>query len=137
MDLRNLLIVTYHFPPSAASGTFRLLGFARHLPKFGWRTTVVAPPRMPWEPVDPALAERVPASTTIFATPFPEKAPKVLRWAAGNTLWLPRAWSACRRAVRQTRPEAVLTSGPPHWVHTLGWYLKRFHRLPWLADFRD
>jgi len=61
----------------------------------------------------------------------------VLRWAGGSAIWLPRAWSACRRALRETRPEAVLTSGPPHWVHTLGWYLKRRKGLPWVADFRD
>ena len=137
MDQRTLLMITYHFPPSAASGTFRMLGFARHLPTFGWRTTVIAPPRTPWEPVDPALRERVPASTTILETPFPEKAPKVLRWAAGDALWLPRAWSACRRALCETRPDAVLTTGPPHWVHTLGWYLKRWKGIPWVADFRD
>ena len=41
---RRLLLVTYHFPPSAASGTFRMLGFTRHLPHFGWRVHVVAPP---------------------------------------------------------------------------------------------
>jgi glycosyltransferase involved in cell wall biosynthesis len=31
----------------------------------------------------------------------------------------------------------VLTSGPPQFVHLLGLYLKRRHRLPWVADFRD
>src|SRR3954452_10113807 len=110
MSLRNLLMVTYHFPPSAASGTFRLLGFARHLPKFGWRTTVVAPPELPWEPVDRELLKHVPEVTTILATPYPRQAPKVLRWAGPNALWLPSAWSACLRGVRETRPDAVLTS---------------------------
>ena len=32
----GVLLVTYHFPPSAASGTFRMLGFAQHLPKHGY-----------------------------------------------------------------------------------------------------
>ncbi len=136
-DLDNLLIVTFHFPPSAASGTFRLLGFARHLPKFGWRTTVVAPPDTPWEPVDRELLKRVPDTTRIYETPYPRGAPKVFRWAWPNGVWLPRAWSACRRAVAETAPRAVLTSGPPQWVHSLGWYLKRWHGLPWVADFRD
>ncbi len=137
IELDNLIMVTYLFAPSAASGTIRLLGFARHLPKFGWRTTVVAPPEMPWEPVDRDLLQRVPATTRIYETPYPRHASEVLRWAWPNGIWLPRAWSASRRALSETAPRAVLTSGPPHWVHTLGWYLKRWHGLPWVADFRD
>src|SRR3990170_4403303 len=39
--MNRMLLLTYHFPPSAASGTFRMLGFARHLPTFGWRAGVV------------------------------------------------------------------------------------------------
>ncbi len=58
---RKLLILTYHFPPSAAGGAFRMLGFAEHLPQFGWQCVVVAPPRLPWEPTDEALLQRVPA----------------------------------------------------------------------------
>jgi glycosyltransferase involved in cell wall biosynthesis len=137
MPLKNLLIVTYHFPPSAASGSFRLLGFSRHLPRFQWRTTVVAPPDLPWEPVDSGLRSQVPSDTVIHEVPYPRRAPKLLRWAAPHVIWLPRALAACRRAVRHDRVDAVLTSGPPHWAHLAGLYLKRKHGLPWLADFRD
>src|SRR2546430_8592807 len=56
----TLLMLSYYFPPSASAGVFRLLGFARHLSKFGWRTAVVAPPELPWEPNDHALLDRVP-----------------------------------------------------------------------------
>src|SRR5262249_24868147 len=38
---------------------------------------------------------------------------------------------------RHRRPDAVLTSGPPHCVHLLGLYLRRRFGIPWLADFRD
>jgi glycosyltransferase involved in cell wall biosynthesis len=137
MASRNLLLLTYHFPPSAASGTFRLLGFARHLPAFGWRTTVVAPPQLPWEPVDPALEQQVPPSCTVYPVPYPARLPKAIRWAAPYAVWLPWALRAARRAVREQRPDAILTSGPPHWVHLLGLSLQGRYRLPWIADFRD
>ena len=133
--LRNVLIVTYHFPPSAASGSFRLLGFVRHLPKHGWRSTVVAPPTLPWEPVDHALSDRVPEGTSIYHVPY--AAGKVARTVALNACWLPNAARACALAVNERKPEAVLTSGPPHQVHWLGFWLKRRYGLPWLADFRD
>ncbi len=134
---RRVLIVTYHFPPSAASGTFRLLGFARHLPRFGWAVHVVAPPEMPWDPVDPALTAQVPAETRYDAVAYPKRAPRLLRIAAPYGVWLPPAWRACRRAIGRQRPDVVLTSGPPHVVHLLGMLLQRTHRLPWIADFRD
>src|SRR5262245_529128 len=138
MSVRHVLLVTYHFPPSAASGTYRALGFVRHLPKFGWEASVVAPPSIPWEPTDLALLKSVSASTKVHAVPYPEGTLwKPLRWLDGFAAWLPRAAAVCARVVRNERPAAVLTSGPPHCVHLLGLFLKRRYGLPWAADFRD
>jgi glycosyltransferase involved in cell wall biosynthesis len=135
VPLRNVMIVTYHFPPSSASGSFRMLGFARNLPAHGWRSTVVAPPGLPWEPVDPALADRVPAETAVYHVPYTTS--RVVRKVALMAGWLPPAARACGRAIREQKPEAFLTSGPPHQIHWLGLWLKRRYGLPWLADFRD
>ena len=135
MALRSVLLLTYHFPPSSASGSFRMLGFARHLPRHGWRAAVVAPPSLPWEPVDAELSERVPPETAVYHVPYPSS--KVVRKLAPISGWLPRAARACRTAIREQRPEAVLTSGPPQQIHWLGLWLKRRYGLPWLADFRD
>ncbi|MBX9584270.1 MAG: glycosyltransferase, partial [Gemmataceae bacterium] len=135
----RLLIVTYHFPPSAASGAYRLLGFARHLPAAGWAVSVVAPPGVPWEPSDPALAARVPAGTDVWSAPYPAGRAwtPVRKLMGGYGAWFPAGLLAADWAARQVRPAAVLTSGPPHLVHLIGLYLKRVHRLPWAADFRD
>lgn len=133
--LRSVLIVTYHFPPSAASGSFRMLGFARHLPRHGWRAVVVAPPSLPWEPVDPDLPGQLSPETVVDHVAYPTS--RVVRRVAPISAWLPRAARACASAIRGRRPEAVLTSGPPQQVHWLGLWLKRRYGLPWLADFRD
>lgn len=132
-----ILLITYHFPPSAASGTFRMLGFTRHLPVSGWQPLVVAPPSLPWEPLDPQLVEEIPADAIVRHVPYPASAPSLLRVLAQNSIWLPRAWSACKKLVQEHRPDAILTSGPPHCVHVLGHYLKRRLDVPWVADFRD
>lgn len=136
--LRKLLIISYHFPPSAASGSFRLLGFVRHLQKFGWSSDVVAAPSTPWEGVDPGLAERIPAETTVYHVRFPY-GPIARRLVAftGYSIWLPLAWPVCKRLVASGRYDAVLTSGPPHGVHLLGNALKKRYGIPWVADFRD
>src|SRR5512143_1525343 len=118
MDLRSVLLLTYHFPPSAASGSFRLLGFARHLPKFGWRAVVVAPQRLPWEAEDPALVRQLPAATVLEYAPYPRgRLSYPFRVAAPIRCWLPGAWRQGVRAVRRHRPAAILTSGPYHYVH--------------------
>ena len=124
-------------PPSAASGAFRLLGFARHLPKFDWQPLVVAPPTLPWEPIDPRLMDGIPESAVVRHVPYPSGAPRLLRVLAHYAVWLPRAWSACKQMFDEHRPDAILTSGPPHCVHALGHWLKRRTGCPWIADFRD
>ncbi len=138
MALRSVLVLTYLFPPSSAAGTHRLLGFSRHLPKYGWRCVVVAPPTLPWEPSDPALLDRLSPETTLYHVPYPSGAAlKPLRKVAPYSVWLPAAWAACRRAIRDHRPAAIFTSGPPHVIHLLGRHIRRRTGLPWLADFRD
>ena len=138
MSRRTVLILTYHFPPSAAVGGLRLLGFSRHLPRFGWRVEVVAPPQLPWEPVDLALGGRVPPETVVHGVPFTGGFySEVARRIAPLASWFPKAWMACRRAIRRHRPDVLLTSGPPHHIHALGLGLKRHYRIPWVSDFRD
>jgi glycosyltransferase involved in cell wall biosynthesis len=136
--MRSLLLLTYHFPPSAASGAFRLLGFARHLPALGWNVHVVAPPTLPWEPTDSRLAEHLPDGVQVHPAPYPTALlTKPVRKLWGSASWLPTAWRVAARAVSRHRPDVILTSGPPHEVHLLGAYLRRRYSLPWVADFRD
>lgn len=135
---RRLLLVSYYFPPCSAVAAFRMLGLTRHLPKFGWQVSVVAPPRMPHEPFDAAAAEQVPPTTVVHAVPYTQGwwSRRLQRYVR-HQIWLPRAYAACQRAIRREKPDAVLTSSPPPCVHLLGLVLKKQFRLPWLADFRD
>jgi glycosyltransferase involved in cell wall biosynthesis len=138
MASRTLLLVTYHFPPSAAVAVYRMLGFVRYLPRFGWNTVVVAPPSMPDEPVDPALLRLVPEGTPVFRVPFPTGLTgKIARRVGGNIAWLPPAIEECARIIPRFEPDAFLTSSPPPAVHYLGMYLKRHYGLPWVASLRD
>jgi glycosyltransferase involved in cell wall biosynthesis len=139
MDLRTLLLLTYHFPPSAASGSFRLLGFARHLPKRGWRIAVVAPERTPWESLDPELVKQLSPETIVERVPYPSSRGlgRIYLRLMPFMCWLPGAWRGSIRVMKQHRPEAILTSGPYHHVHILGRWLKRRYHVPLIADFRD
>lgn len=138
MANRKVLLLTYHFPPSAASGSFRMLGFARHLRKFGWEPIVVAPPIPPREPLDLELGRQVPEDVCIYRAPYPHsRLLKPVRRFAPNAIWFPRALLSCLSAIRAEKPQAILTSGPPHRLHLLGALLKRLAKLPLVVDFRD
>jgi glycosyltransferase involved in cell wall biosynthesis len=135
---KRVLFITYHFPPSAASGTHRILGFAEHLPALGWDVAVVAPPSLPWEPQDRGLVARIPAGTDVRYVDYPrDRVYWPLRKVARYSAWLVRALASIRRAMKDLRPDVVVTSGPPHCVHMIGPYLKSRFGVRWMADFRD
>jgi glycosyltransferase involved in cell wall biosynthesis len=54
----------------------------------------------------------------------------------GLVTWVPAAFAATRRLVRDHRIECVVTSGPLHSTHMIGLMLGR-GRPAWIADFRD
>src|SRR5262249_27230336 len=60
-----------------------------------------------------------------------------LRWLMPFGVWVPGALKACARVIEEERPDAILTSSPPHMIHLLGRLLQRRHGLPWVADYRD
>jgi glycosyltransferase involved in cell wall biosynthesis len=138
MPDRKLLIITFHFPPMAGAGVFRTLGFVRHLPRFGWQSVVVAPPRFSLEPIDEALLGRVPPETAVYHVPYPEGLiGKVIHRIYRRNVWPLLVAAAGHRAIRRHHPDAILTSGPPHFTHLVGRHLRRWMGLPWVADFRD
>jgi glycosyltransferase involved in cell wall biosynthesis len=94
---------------------------------------------MPWEPSDEELAKNVPACTKVYHTSYPTGfLTRIARKLLGpDPVWLPRGLTAARKAARETKPDVILTSGPPHWVHFIGLYLKKMFHLPWIADLRD
>jgi len=47
--MKNLLIIAYHFPPIAASGTIRTVKYAKYLPHFGWNPIILTVHKKPNE----------------------------------------------------------------------------------------
>jgi glycosyltransferase involved in cell wall biosynthesis len=55
MTLRNLLLVTYHFPPHGGSGVQRPAKLAKYLPAAGWRAVVLTAGHSHYPLLDPTL----------------------------------------------------------------------------------
>ena len=66
--MNHVLFVAYYFPPIAASGAMRPLGFCRHLEAYGWHPTVLTTTPQsvyPPHPIDDQLEAHVPAGVRV------------------------------------------------------------------------
>lgn len=81
--MKRVLIVAYYFPPVAASGAMRPLGFCRNLPAFGWQPEVLttAPECVyPVHEVDQKLGARVPKTIEVIRVPYTDRLQQILQY---------------------------------------------------------
>ena len=69
---------------------------------------------------------------------------KILVWLRLNIIipdarriWNKHAFKAAGKELLSNKYDAVVTSGPPHSTHLIGYKLKKQFNLKWIADFRD
>jgi len=145
-SMKRLLMVAYHFPPFAAStGIQRTLGFARHLPAFGWEPLILtAHPRAYEHRSDehinvsfPMIVEHAFALDSALQlslggryAAFTARPDRWISWWLGA---VPKGLAM----IRKYRPDAIWTTYPIATAHKIGCTLHRLSGLPWIADFRD
>jgi glycosyltransferase involved in cell wall biosynthesis len=144
--VKRLLMIAFHFPPFAASsGIQRTLGFARHLPAFGWEPLVLTahprayehrhsshvtlPARMV---VEPAFALDAARQLSVMGR-YPGFAARPDRWIS----WWLGAVPKGLAMIRKYRPDAIWSTYPIATAHKIACTLQRLSGLPWIADFRD
>jgi len=157
---RDVVIVTFHFPPQRGAGSLRLLSFARHLPELGWRPRIVTVGDL--GAGDPSLIDRIPADAEVerWFTPLASWAygkgsaeesasrrlarsfvRRVLEPATAYPdpalLWsLATGWRLAWR-LRKDPPNVFMTSSPPHSLHAVGLVASGIADVPWVMDLRD
>jgi glycosyltransferase involved in cell wall biosynthesis len=151
------------FPPAAGGGVYRPLSFVRHLPRYGWRTTVVTPEAGTYWIRDESLLERVPPECRVVRTrswsgqaalararsgrAAPKRSSRgfgIARRMASAVLlpdsyigWYPFAVRAAIEVTQEDRVDAILSTSPPESTHLAARAVHRRTGLPWVADFRD
>lgn len=63
--MKNLLIVTYYFPPSGGPGVQRVLKHIKYLPEFGWNPIVLTVENGEYQAIDLSLLNEIPEGTII------------------------------------------------------------------------
>src|ERR1700760_300566 len=69
---RNLLLITYSFPPFGGVGVHRALSLARYLPQLGWNVHVLTAKNPSAVGRDLKLLEQVPASVAVHRSWTPD-----------------------------------------------------------------
>ncbi|MGC9472202.1 MAG: glycosyltransferase [Bacteroidales bacterium] len=66
--MKNVLILTYYWPPTGGAGVHRWLKFVKYLRRFGWEPIVYTPENPEPPLLDPSLEKDIPEDITILKT---------------------------------------------------------------------
>jgi hypothetical protein len=156
--MKNLLLISYVFPPGGGAGVQRAAKFAKYLPQWGWNPIVVTakPKSMPVK--DTTLLEDLPAGLPVYRLTTLEPSmgghsqvnaadpglAASLKQLAGNmlfpdrnVLWLPTALPGAISAARKHDIDLVFVTAPPFSTLYLGAMLAKLLHKPLALDFRD
>jgi glycosyltransferase involved in cell wall biosynthesis len=153
---KNLLLVSYYFPPMGMGGVQRAAKTAKYFARAGWNVTVLAAAAGLYLSSDNSLLDDIPQTVKVvriadLTPPGTEskKTPgfiikraasfwsRLVRLPDSKLLWSKKALKAAEKIVTENSIEYLLTTSPPPSVNTFGLHLKQKFNLKWLADFRD
>jgi hypothetical protein len=138
--MRQILLLTYTFPPDNTPAAIRPKQLCDYLPAHGYQPIVVASSfegareepefvrRVPvgGEPLGVVLASKLAGRLMRLCAPYNDRLP-----------WVPFAASAAEQLIRSRKIEAVFSTSPFLASHLAALWLKRKFDLPWVADFQD
>jgi len=158
---RKVLIIAYYFPPMGLSGVQRTVKFAKYLPKFGWKPTVLTiEPTGYYAFDDTLLKEAEDAGVKIVRTRSydvnrilkkqgvikmpPEWMRKILQYI-GDLFFIPDtkigwksiAVKAASDLIDSERFDILFATAPPQTDFLIGAVLKRKYEIPLVVDYRD
>lgn len=158
---RQVLVVTYYFPPMGLSGVQRVTTFVKYLKEYGWRPSVLTIVPAGYFAYDKTLLAEVQAAgipihrtnswdpTRLFrrqqSVGMPSEplrsglsAISQLLFVPDNKIgWMPHALRTGNRLLRSGSFDAIFSSAPPYTAHLVAARLSRTHNLPLVVDFRD
>jgi hypothetical protein len=168
--MKNILIITYYWPPSGAAAVQRWLKIAITLKKIGHNPVVITTQNGDYPQIDNSLLDLIPKNLKVIKTTSvnygsafriftgERKLPygnmtttqkdsiikKIFFWIRMNLIvpdarigWFPFAYRAAKKEVRLHKFDLVVTTGPPHSSHIIGYFLKKKFGIKWISDFRD
>jgi glycosyltransferase involved in cell wall biosynthesis len=137
---KNLLIVSYDFPPVGGVAVRRLLQTIKYLESFGWNMTILTTDAEPETRslYDPELFAQLPPSACCVRALLPGfMAHARLLILNPTTRWIPFAIWQGWRSIRRTQFGAILATAPVFQNLVVGGVLKELTGVPLVLEFRD
>lgn len=163
--MKNVLIITFYFPPHPGIGAVRPFGLAKYLSLYGWNPIILTH-QLPGNPDPKFLLIQTPYKDVVerWKTRFglnPKKPlntqlqikrkkdkPSVIDRLAfiPNEIitypdekfgWYDYALLEGERILQTYQVDAILSSSRPETCHLIAKDLARKYHIPWVADFRD
>jgi glycosyltransferase involved in cell wall biosynthesis len=137
---RNILLLSYTFPPDNTAAAARAGQMFKYLPELGYQPVVITSSiegsqnadacvhRVPRanEPRGVRFASRVARGFMRFFAPYDDRLP-----------WAPYALSSSRRQMEAGEIVAIVSTSPFVAAHFAALRLKLRFGIPWIADFQD
>jgi hypothetical protein len=163
--LKNVLIITYYFPPTDAIGGVRPHGLAKYLPNTGWNPIILTPlinseqkyqftvivtnnedvvekwkKRFKLDPKK-TLVEQYNKTTIKYRTSIIEyislRSSELIAFPDGMIGWYNHALIEGKKIIEETQIDAIISTSSPETVHLIAKELSVEYDIPWIADLRD
>jgi glycosyltransferase involved in cell wall biosynthesis len=153
---KNILLISYFFPPLGMAASGRPYALFRYLPRFGYRVEVVTIKNIAFYGYDHTLLNdqdeqhlhrtgsldpaRMMHLLGLGAKQFKSTPRSAAGWLYRPDLkrfWNYFALRKTRELLKRKNFAAIITTSPPPSSHIVGLKLKQKYNLPWVADFRD
>ncbi|MFQ5797364.1 MAG: glycosyltransferase [Bacteroidota bacterium] len=159
--MKKVLIIAYYFPPMGLSGVQRTLKFAKYLPSYHWKPTVLTVAPTGYLAKDLSLLQEaeeseveVVRSKTLDPTRLfrkhnvvslpPEFVRKTLNrisqvfFIPDNKIgWKSRARKTAEHLLRKEKFDIIFATAPPYTDFLIGVELKKKFNIPLVLDYRD
>lgn len=160
-NFRKVLIIAYYFPPMGLSGVQRTVKFAKYLPQYGWKPTVLTVSPRGYYAIDQSLLNEMEEAgveivrtnaldmNRLFSKRGVIKMPaewlrKILQFA-GDFFFIPdtkigwksKAVRKAKELLKKERFDLIFATAPPQTDFLIGSVLKRTTEIPLVVDYRD
>lgn len=156
MNRRNVLVVSYYFPPMGLSGVQRTLKFVKYLPEFGWNPTVLTTAPRSYYAFDRNLESELDLNLVkIYRTGnqskqknkrFPSNIliQNIVRYILSFFLqpdtkifWKHKAVDLAKRIIEENNIDVIFATAPPFTDFLIAFELSQKYNIPFVVDYRD
>jgi hypothetical protein len=157
---KHIILISYYWPPAGGSGVQRWWFFADQLAKRGWKIDVITVQDPVGSPIDDSFQGKTHPNIHVFPLSIWEPGKRlyssaiprakggivyhIIRWIRANFFFPDARQFFIKPAIRLIKKRLanqptdwLITTGPPHSIHLVGYAFRKTNDLKWLADFRD